>query len=949
MPRLFQKPILNHVQRTLGLWVSFLLPLAAAEIFVSPQGRDSKVGTREAPLQSFAAAQINARQFAGKQAVTITFSDGVYYLPQTLTFTAADSGTAANLIVYRSLTEGGAIISGGRKLNLKWQLYRDGIFKASVPESFATDQLFINGKRQMMARYPNFDPKAQFFNGFSADAFSKERAAKWADPTGGFIHAMHAHLWGDYHYRITGKNANGEVTYEGGCQNNRQMGMHPTYRFVENIFEELDAPGEWFHDAKNRTLYFYPPAGIDLTKALVEGVSLRTLCEFKGSESAPVRFINLKGFTFRHSARTFMDNKEPLLRSDWTTYCGGAIFFNGAEDCAVEDSTLDQLGATSIFVNNYNRRIAIRGCLISGGGGGGISFIGDPAAVRSPLFEYNLVQDLSKIDRTPGPLTNNYPADCLVDDCLITHTGEVEKQTAPVQIEMSRRITLRHCTIHDVPRAGINIGSGCWGGHVIEGCDVFDTVKETGDHGSFNSWGRDRFWRPNIEETNKWVEVFPAISLLDVVEPITIRDSRWSCDRGWDIDLDDGSSNYHIYNNLCLNGGIKAREGFNRVIENNVILNHGFDPHVWYARSKDIVRNNIFSGKYAPARMHRPPWGDEMNHNLLQRAVQAQALPATDLQKQSGRDQDSIVANAGFVDPLTGDYRVKPGSPALALGFKNFPMDQFGVRKPRLKAMATMPLLPGQKPADPSAERDSKVRTWIGASVRNIVGQGEMSAYGIPGETGVLILDLPASSPLVAFALKRDDVILAIDRKSIDTVEILTRLTASLKPGQTIALDIVRSQKHLALSLPITTTMPLKPDPAIVQSADGSFSLTAQTAEIVGSGPVVEGGGEKNVGNWKSDKEFLQWQVKILKPGNFRVILTYALDPDSANSEINLSAGKPALDTKLQPTGGWGNYQTAMLGELKIDQPGNTTLILRSVKKPGEAVMNLRKIAFVPL
>ena len=47
-----------------------------------------------------------------------------------------------------------------------------------------------------------------------------------------------------------------------------------------------------------------------------------------------------------------------------------------------------------------------------------------------------------------------------------------------------------------MPRAGINVGDGCWGGHVIEFCDIFDTVTETGDHGSFNSWGRDRFWGP---------------------------------------------------------------------------------------------------------------------------------------------------------------------------------------------------------------------------------------------------------------------------------------------------------------------------------------------------------------------------------------------------------------------------------------------------------------------
>ena len=34
---------------------------------------------------------------------------------------------------------------------------------------------------------------------------------------------------------------------------------------------------------------------------------------------------------------------------------------------------------------------------------------------------------------------------------------------------------------------------------------IFDTVKETGDHGSFNSWGRDRFWRPDNAEVEAWV------------------------------------------------------------------------------------------------------------------------------------------------------------------------------------------------------------------------------------------------------------------------------------------------------------------------------------------------------------------------------------------------------------------------------------------------------------
>jgi hypothetical protein len=46
-----------------------------------------------------------------------------------------------------------------------------------------------------------------------------------------------------------------------------------------------------------------------------------------------------------------------------------------------------------------------------------------------------------------------------------------------------------------VLRVGINIGDGTWGSHIIENCDVFDTVQKKADHGAFNSRGRDRWWR----------------------------------------------------------------------------------------------------------------------------------------------------------------------------------------------------------------------------------------------------------------------------------------------------------------------------------------------------------------------------------------------------------------------------------------------------------------------
>ena len=109
----------------------------------------------------------------------------------------------------------------------------------------------------------------------------------------------------------------------------------------------------------------------------------------------------------------------------------------------------------------------------------------------------------------------------------------------------------------------------------------------------------------------------------------------------------------------------------------------------------------ILSTAYRPANMHRPPWGEEMDYNLVQKDGVATNAPATQLQRQSGRDTNSIVADAQFPDPAHGDYRVRAGSPALALGFVNFPMDQFGVQKPELKALARTPALPSRKPLPP--------------------------------------------------------------------------------------------------------------------------------------------------------------------------------------------------------------------------------------------------------
>lgn len=770
------------------------------EIHVAPQGDDKNDGTAAKPLASLNIAQLLARAVRG---TTVVIHGGTYRLQRRLDFTHKDEG-----VTFCAAPGETVVITSDRQLDLKWQPFRDGIWQADLgmqiyayphrprearPQyKLRIDELFVNGQRQRMARYPNFDPAIRPFGGFAADAISRERAARWANPVGGYLHALHPGAWGGVHFVITGKDASGDVRTDGGRQNNRGSGMHQQHRYVENLFEELDAPGEWFCDHSTGRLYFFPPEGLDLAKATVEFPTSSQLIRIEGRPRQPVKKVSLRGLRFRHGVRTFLQTSEPLLRSDWTIARDGAVLLEGTEDCSIVDCEFDQIGGNAIFVSKYNRRVRIAGCDLRETGASAVAFVGDPLAVRSPLFEYGQRQTFEKIDQQPGPQTDNYPADCIVEDCLIRGVGRVEKQAAGVQIAMASAITVRHCSIYDTSRAGINIGDGCWGGHLIEHCDVFDTVQETGDHGSFNSWGRDRFWGLQ----NAPPEQLPDLAKLDAVKPTVLRHNRWRCDHGWDVDLDDGSSNYEITNNVFLHCGLKLREGFHRRVTNNIGVGCGFHPHVWYhirgdGISNDEVTRNIWAGAHAPAIMPSGKWGREVDFNLFTTSDADRLKFAA-----HGCDAHSLTGDPLFMNRAVGDYRMSEGSPALKLGFQNFSMDDFGVQKPELKKVARTPVLPGNEPpARPSAPRVKQAieHVWRGAIIRNISGD-EFSAFGVTKAAGgVHLKSVPADSEAAANGFQSNDLIQSLNDQPVTNVSDLFR-RQNAAAGKRLEIRIVRDQ-----------------------------------------------------------------------------------------------------------------------------------------------------------
>ncbi len=781
------KVILNIFYTAVCLVIIDTGVLAQTTFFVSPKGRNTNPGTIKQPFADIDHAKLKAKKVSGP--VIIYLLTGTYYLKQPIVFTPEDARKKNETLTITSFNNQKVIISGAAALQLKWKKYNDNIWQAQVMPDVLFDELFVNGKLQKMARYPNYDPTARFLGGTAADAISKERAAGWQSPAGGYVHALHGSMWGDFHYIITGMNDAYELSLEGGWQNNRKMGMHEKYRFVENIFEELDTVNEWFYNKEKKTLYYYPPEGLDLTTATFETPQLAHLFEFRGSEKNPVANINIGGLTLTQTLRTFMQNKDPLLRSDWTIYRGGALLYDGAVNCALKNCTLINLGGNAVFFNNYNRSCTVSGCLISNIGASGVCFVGDPNAVRSASFEYNQFVPLAEIDRRPGPKTNNYPESCTVYNNLMFELGYIEKQSAGVQLSMCSSITVSHNTIYDVPRAGINVNEGTWGGHIIEYNDVFNTVKESGDHGSFNSWGRDRYWHPDKKVLDTIVENHFDLTMLDVVKPIVVRNNRMRCDHGWDIDLDDGSSNYRIYNNLCLNGGIKLREGVNRVVENNIMIDNTFHPHVWFTNSNDIFRHNIISAGYQPIDI--TVWGKETDYNVFPDSVSLHAA------QNRGTDKHSVCGELLFVNPQHGDFRLKDGSIAFTVGFRNFAMDRFGVVSAKLKSISKKVHLPSLFFAF-GMEKEQTI-DFAGAKVKSLTTPGEQSATGMDAIRGVFVVEVKAGSVASDF-LQANDVILKYNSRQIKDLYDLAeaQITANSTNNEMV---IFRNQKEINIKI----------------------------------------------------------------------------------------------------------------------------------------------------
>ena len=358
----------------------------------------------------------------------------------------------------------------------------------------------------------------------------------WLNPQDGVVHMYQGPHWGNWQFRIAERDA--EMfqllwTY-GGFQEARGSTSGAEW-YVENIFEELDAPGEWFYNDKERTLYFFPNG-----TAPEEGIGtvLDQLFEFVDSED-----IIVMGLTFAHTATTFFKDYEVPSGGDWAIHRGGAVFVEGVDGFLIQNCLFDAPGGNGLFLSNYVRNAIVEG--------NEFIYMGDSAIAAIGSAEL--------IDGTDG----NQPRGTVITGNLMHEIGIFGKQTAGYVQSLACQTNFTGNVIFNGPRAGINFNDGFGGGNLVKNNLIFNMVRETGDHGDFNSWDRQPYL---TEVKNGTPSLTPAQSNMTRNFFINNYHSTWP------IDHDDGSCYYYDTFNYLIYGGYKNYLGHTKIVQSNVYI-----------------------------------------------------------------------------------------------------------------------------------------------------------------------------------------------------------------------------------------------------------------------------------------------------------------------------------------------------------------------------------------
>eukprot|EP01083_Nonionella_stella_P019641 54547_1 len=413
----------------------------------------------------------------------------------------------------------------------------------------------------------NFVPNAGFWcNGEykvpSGLVFTKEILpnAPYANASGAIIQTWRPDHWSSWMFEIGQYNAT-NMTFifsRGGFQGARGNANGSEF-FIENVYEELDYPTEYFYNTTTKTLYYYnnETSGIDSLE--FEATNKKVLFNLTGdSMDHPVKNVEIRGLTLRDTAYTYLDPHGMPSGGDWALDRTGAIYLDHTENIMIQNNLMTRLDGNGISINRYNRNVTIYRNEMTLLGGSAITLWGDTRNISYPVLNDPVTS--MGYDGTDG----NQPRMINVMNNYVHELGIYEKQSSFFFQAKSCSNYIYGNIFYNGPRAGINYNDGFGGNSTILNNLLFNTCRESGDHGPFNSWDRQVYVTKVRNGTASTIKAFDHIVSNFMIANYQ---SRWA------VDNDDGSSFYNVSGNFLVyaESGLKSYFGAHDIIHTNNI------------------------------------------------------------------------------------------------------------------------------------------------------------------------------------------------------------------------------------------------------------------------------------------------------------------------------------------------------------------------------------------
>jgi hypothetical protein len=397
------------------------------------------------------------------------------------------------------------------------------------------------------------------------------RVATWSRVKNSFAFVFHGGYWGSWMFALDNIDAKNNSVFfgAGGFQESRGFATGGDFYF-DHIYEELTSPMEFYINSDEKMVYFMP----NITDSNPEPPTsllisqLPCLLSIRGDVTVPADKITISGITFAHTTNTYMREYEAPSGGDWAIHRGAAVFLQGTTRTIIENNNFTLLGSSAIVVSNYNRNVTIFN--------NDFAWLGENAIV--------LIGTTNGID---GISSEEQPTDTWIVQNTIHEVGIYVKQTGPIFQALVRSSRVLANALYNTPRTGININDGFFGDADMSHNLIFNTVRETGDCGGFNTWHRIPYLtlQPtgDCDYTNAYTLDEKGLKIPKAecrFEPTLV--PAWfnlhhnlvlnSYNSVWPIDNDDGSSQINNDHNVLLYGGSKNFIGHEKINQNSLYL-----------------------------------------------------------------------------------------------------------------------------------------------------------------------------------------------------------------------------------------------------------------------------------------------------------------------------------------------------------------------------------------